>query len=81
MYLYSLRYNEVDTREDRHTDTKSYIYTHTHTYTYTQKPRPLTVGLALEEQMVESVPLDTFDLPLDFIVTPSRVYTRTDTHT
>ena len=34
------------------------------------------MGLALDEQIVESVPLDSFDLPLDAVVTPSRVYAR-----
>lgn len=30
-------------------------------------------GLALEEQIVDEVPMDDFDLPLDAVVTPSKV--------
>lgn len=30
-------------------------------------------GLALEEQLVEEVPMDDLDLPLDAVVTPSTV--------
>ena len=37
-----------------------------------------TQGLALSEQMVPEVPTDTFDLPLDVVVTPDRVYYRDD---
>ncbi|TFJ83399.1 hypothetical protein NSK_005304 [Nannochloropsis salina CCMP1776] len=42
------------------------------------RARPMTIGLALEEQMVASVPVDTFDLPLDAVVTPDKVYFRKD---
>ncbi|GAB5037108.1 5-formyltetrahydrofolate cyclo-ligase [Nannochloropsis oceanica] len=40
------------------------------------RQRPYTVGLALDEQIVESVPLDAFDLPIDAVVTPSKVFLR-----
>ena len=33
-------------------------------------------GLALTEQIIDEVPVDTFDLPLDAIVTPDTVYYR-----
>ena len=37
-------------------------------------PRPVTVGLCFDEQVVhEPVPTENHDVPLDFLVTPSRV--------
>ena len=41
-------------------------------------PPALKVGLALEEQMVESVPRDEHDVLLDGVVTPSRVVVVSD---
>ncbi len=35
-----------------------------------------TQGLALAEQVIADVPTDTFDLPLDAVVTPHGVYLR-----
>lgn len=39
-------------------------------------PPVITIGLALQEQMVECVPVGDTDVALDFIVTPDAVYTR-----
>jgi 5-formyltetrahydrofolate cyclo-ligase len=33
-------------------------------------------GLALSEQLVDSIPMDSFDLPLDALVTPDALYVR-----
>ena len=35
---------------------------------------PKTYGIAFEEQMVDQVPQDEFDIVLDFVLTPSNVY-------
>ena len=42
-------------------------------------PRPVTIGLCFDEQVHENnVPLESHDMPLDFVVTPSRTYTTTE---
>jgi 5-formyltetrahydrofolate cyclo-ligase len=33
---------------------------------------PRTIGLAWDVQLVESVPADPWDQPLDYVITPSR---------
>ncbi|KAJ8603131.1 hypothetical protein CTAYLR_004583 [Chrysophaeum taylorii] len=34
-------------------------------------PRPLVVALALDEQIVDAVPMDPHDIPIDMVLTPS----------
>jgi 5-formyltetrahydrofolate cyclo-ligase len=33
----------------------------------------VTIGIAFEEQMVEAVPTEAYDIPLDIIITEKRV--------
>ena len=39
-------------------------------------PRPLLLGLAHECQLVESLPAQPWDVPLDAVATPARIYWR-----
>jgi len=45
---------------------------------YLPRCRAVTVGLAFEWQMVDSLPLEPHDAPLDFVATESALYTRPD---
>ncbi len=38
--------------------------------------RPVLVGVCFDEQVVERVPTDEFDVPLDIVVTPTTIYRR-----
>jgi len=38
------------------------------------KPRPYLLGLALDEQIVEAVPLEAHDNKLDAVITPTRIF-------
>lgn len=40
----------------------------------TLRPDALKVGLAFDEQLVEAVPAEDHDVPLDFVVTPRAVF-------
>jgi 5-formyltetrahydrofolate cyclo-ligase len=40
-------------------------------------PRAVTVGVAFDEQVVDEVPCEPHDRPLDAVVTPSGVRRRT----
>lgn len=42
-------------------------------------PPPVTIGLAFDEQRVDAVPLEPHDRLLDYIVTPSALYSRLKT--
>lgn len=42
------------------------------------EPRPLLVGLAHECQLVESLPVREWDVPLDAVATPKRIFYRGD---
>ena len=37
-------------------------------------PAPVTIGLAFDEQMLEEVPTEPHDRALDYIVTPTIIY-------
>lgn len=37
-------------------------------------PRPVTVGVCLDEQIVESIPASAHDVPLDYVVSASTLY-------
>lgn len=37
---------------------------------------PVTIAIALDEQVLDTVPVDTHDRPVDIVVTPTRVLTR-----
>lgn len=37
-----------------------------------QWPKPLLVALAFEEQMLDEIPMDSHDMPVDVVVTPSQ---------
>ncbi len=50
------------------------FYDRTFAHLRHQKNRPLFVGVAFEEQKVASIPYETWDLPLDGVVTPSKYY-------
>ena len=41
------------------------------------KPRPITIGIAFDEQVLDDlvIPMDAHDKVLDFIITPTSVYT------
>ena len=42
------------------------------------EPRPLLVGLAHECQLLESLPVREWDVPLDAVATPERIFYRGD---
>jgi len=39
-------------------------------------PKPTLVGICFDEQVVSNVPHEAHDVPLDFLVTPSKLYQR-----
>ena len=42
-------------------------------------PAPTTIGLAFDEQMIDEVPTEPHDRTIDYIVTPTKVYSKTTT--
>lgn len=42
-------------------------------YLASRPTKPLTIGIALDLQIVESMPLESHDVALDHVVTPSRI--------
>lgn len=43
---------------------------------YLSKTNTLSIGIAFDEQLVECLPNEPFDIPLDMIITPENVYKR-----
>eukprot|EP01038_Epipyxis_sp_PR26KG_P011491 gene11491-15390_t len=41
-----------------------------------QQPLPTTIGIALDEQIIPSAPMENHDIPLDFVVTPTRIFNK-----
>lgn len=39
---------------------------------------PLSQGVCFDEQVIDEVPTSASDVPLDFVLTPSRAYSRSD---
>ncbi|MCO7226229.1 5-formyltetrahydrofolate cyclo-ligase [Pleionea sp. CnH1-48] len=50
------------------------FYDRTFAHLSQQKHRPLFIGIALEEQKVETLPTEAWDLPLDAVATPDNFY-------
>uniref|UniRef100_A0A0G4HSL4 5-formyltetrahydrofolate cyclo-ligase n=1 Tax=Chromera velia CCMP2878 TaxID=1169474 RepID=A0A0G4HSL4_9ALVE len=46
------------------------------------KRRPVTLALSLQEQLVEEavIPVDSFDVPMDLVVTPLQIFVRRNSH-
>lgn len=52
-----------------------------HRRTRCQWRRPLLVGIAFELQRVEHIPRESWDVPMDLIITDRRIYRPRQTHT
>ncbi len=50
------------------------FYDRTFAHLLNSRKRPGFVGVAYEEQQVASLPIEPWDIPLDAVVTPEKIY-------